>query len=527
MVPKSDIPRSNFRIQTALKTAFNSGDLVPFFITPVTPGDTYRMRGTFFARLATPIFPFMDNLHLDTFYFFCPTRLVWNNFAKFMGEQDNPGDSIDYTMPQAISKAGGYDVGSVQDFFGLPSAGQVGVGGTYEHDACPLRAYYLIYNQWFRDQNLQNSLTVHKDDGPDDFATRPYALQKRNKRHDYFTGCLPSPQKGNVAATIPLGTSAPVTGIGFIQGTGTGIAGPITIRETLSPGESPHSDTYTNYATAGLVLKTDTTGNSANPVVQADLTDASAATINQMRTAITLQQFLEKDARGGTRYTEIILSHFNVRSPDARLQRTEYLGGGSQPIQVRPVEQTASTDATSPQGNLAAYAEVVAHHGFHQSFTEHGYIIGLLNVRADLTYQQGLRRFWSRQTRYDYPWPVFANLGEQAVISKEIYLDVNSGNDETVFGYQERYAEERYIPSMITGLMRSTAANTIDTWHLAQDFTSRPTLSSAFIKEAPPLQRVLAVGTDAAGQELIMDAFFDINATKALPMYGVPGLFRF
>jgi hypothetical protein len=412
--------------------------------------------------------------------------------------------------------------------------GQVTAGNTVSHSALPTRAYNLIYNQWFRDENLQNSVTVDKGDGPDPSPATNYTILRRGKRHDYFTSSLPWPQKGGTAVTLPLGTSAPVYGTGKALGLTDG---------TNNAGLSTSSTTYAIPKTGGYNVNVGTTVADSSPALgankaigvvssgvsglYADLSTATAATINQLRQSFQIQKLLERDARGGTRYTEILRAHFGVTSPDARLQRPEYLGGGSTLINISPIAQTTGTGIsgqTTPQGNLAAMGVYHAHnHGFTQSFVEHGYVIGVIAVRADLTYQQGLRRHWSRSTRYDYYFPAFAMLGEQAVLNKEIYV-TGGASDSNVFGYQERWAEYRYNPSEITGLFRSTAAGTIDPWHYAQRFTSLPTLNSTFIQDTPPLARNLAVGTAANGQQFLLDAFFNINAARPLPMYSVPGL---
>jgi hypothetical protein len=480
-----------------------------------------------FGRLATPIFPVMDNLHLDSFFFFVPNRLVWTNWVKFMGEQDNPADSISYTIPQQVSPTGGYAIGSLQDYLGLPTVGQVGAGNTVSHSALPTRAYNLIYNQWFRDENLQNSRIVDKGDGPDAAAATNYAILRRGKRHDYFTGSLPWPQKGGTPVSLPLGTSAPVIGNGSVPNfTGASFSNQnlYSKPDTTSGGSSINNAVFGSGASSGTEGSIKFGSESG---LYADLSLATAATINQLRQSFQIQKLLERDARGGTRYTEILRSHFGVTSPDARLQRPEYLGGGSTPINISPIAQTSGTGVTgsaTPQGNLAAMGTYMAKgHGFTQSFVEHGYVIGVVSVRADLTYQQGLRRHWSRSTRYDYYFPVFAMLGEQAILNKEIYVTGGS-TDSQVFGYQERWAEYRYNPSEITGLFRSTAAGTIDPWHYAQKFTALPTLNSTFIQDTPPLARNLAVGASANGQQLLLDAFFNITAARPLPMYSVPGL---
>ena len=507
-IPRADIQRSSFNRSHGYKTTLDSGYLVPFFVDEVLPGDTFNLKATLFGRLATPVVPFMDNMYLETFFFFVPNRLVWDNWQKFNGEQKNPGDSTDFLIPTL--EAGKHEVGSIADYFGIPTGVSLD-----KINALPFRAYNLIYNEWFRDENLQDSLEVPTGDGPD--PINKYNLVRRGKRHDYFTSCLPWPQKGP-GVELPLGSTANLNGTLSVPG------GSYTLNVNTNGNSLSHNPSW-SWQSGSSVNPTITVPTNSIDMsksgVTVDLSSATAITINSLRQAFQLQKLYERDARGGTRYTEILRAHFGVISPDARLQRPEYLGGSSTRINVNPVQQTSATDTTSPQGNLAAYGVLGDKvNGFMKSFVEHGYIIGLVNVRTDLTYQQGLNRMWSRQTRFDYYWPALAHLGEQAVLNKEIYAQGTSKDDE-VFGYQERWAEYRYFPSQITGKFRSTYAQSLDVWHLAQEFAELPKLNSEFIVDNPPVARVLAVQNEP---QILLDCYFSLSCVRPMPIYSVPGL---
>jgi len=507
-VPRAEIPRSTFDRSHGYKTTMNAGLLVPIFVDEALPGDTFNLRGTLFGRLNTPIYPIMDNMFLDTFFFAVPLRLLWNNWERFNGAQDNPDDSTDFTIPKMVAPTGGYSGSSLEDYFGLP----VGVAG-FTHSALWHRAYNLIWNEWFRDQNLQDSVVVNKGDGPD--SPTDYTLLRRGKRHDYFTSALPWPQKGP-GVTIPIGGFAPVV----TDGTNPKISGAgATNGNMLGTNSVGLTATGFTAGSADVVW-----GN--NTGLQADLSAATAATINSLRQAFQIQKIYERDARGGTRYVELLKAHFGVTSPDFRLQRPELLSTGSTPVNISPIPQTSGTAGTNgytptPQGNLAAMGTVTAHgHGFTHSFTEHCVVIGLACVRADLTYQQGLDRMWSRSTRFDFYWPALAMIGEQAVNKREIVCSGTSADDE-VWGYQERYAEYRYKPSRITGKLRSSDPQSLDAWHLSQVLPSNVVLDANFIQENPPIDRVVAVPSEP---HFILDCFFKFKAARPMPVYGVPGL---
>lgn len=539
-----DMSRSRFDRSSSYKTTFNVGDLIPFYVDEVLPGDTFSIDTSKVVRMQTLLTPIMDNIYLDTYFFFVPNRLTWQHWRELMGENTQSAwlPEVEYTVPQITAPAGGWNVGTIADYMGIPT----GVPNL-SINAMPFRAYALICNEWFRDENLTDPLNIPVSDATvvgsngstyvTDVAKGGMPF-KAAKYHDYFTSCLPAPQKGP-DVTIPVGALDPipvVTGDDHFSNTGTGSmmfstnkvwssTGPAGISLT-NPTVQGSGYSYTgslgNAATSPIA---DTYIRPSNLWAQSDGSSIIAATINQLRTAFQIQKLYERDARGGTRYIEILKSHFGVTSPDARLQRPEYLGGSRIPININQVVQNSGTPADgTPQGTVAAYSVTADNHSeFTKSFVEHGFIIGLMVARYDHTYQQGLERFWSRKDRFDYYWPVFANLGEQAVLNKELYAQGTDEDDE-VFGYQEAWADYRYRPSRVTGEMRSSYAQSLDVWHLADYYKTRPSLSDAWIREdSATVNRVLAVSDEISAQ-LFCDIYVRCFATRPMPLYSIPGL---
>nr|QJB19085.1 MAG: major capsid protein [Microvirus sp.] len=510
-VAKPEIQRSTFDRSHGYKTTLNAGQLIPVFVDEALPGDTFNIQATMFGRLSTPLKPIMDNLFLDVHFFSVPVRLLWENWKKFNGEQLNPSDHTNYLIPTITSGVGGYAESSLYDYMGLPTK----IAGI-THSALFLRAYNLIWHEWYRDENLQDAPVLNIDDGPD--AVADYSVLPRGKRKDYFTASLPFAQKGT-AVSVPLGSEAPVFGKNMTFDASTSTLNTVHIEDSTGNPK--------RLITSGTYLIGDNGAGATDPKGRlfADLSAATASTINQLREAFQVQRMYEKDARGGTRYTEMLRAHFGVISPDARQQRPEYLGGSTHNITVNPIAQNSATTAGStPQGNLSAMGTVTAHGtGAIKSFTEHEIVIGLVSVRADLNYQQGLHRMWSRQTRFDFYWPSLSHLGEQAILNKELYAQGTAGgtDDDSVFGYQERYAEYRYKPSQVTGLFRSNATASLDIWHLSQEFSALPALNETFITENPPIARVVAVPSEP---QFLLDCYFNFKAARPMPTYATPGL---
>lgn len=561
--PAMYMKRTKFDRSHVYKTTFDSGKLIPVFVDEVLPGDTTRMSVNYFARLATPIKPIMDNIYLDWFFFFVPNRLVWEHWQNFCFEQEDPDDSTDYVIP-TVSATGNSEnvyIGSLWDYFGLPVNTSGNISGI---SALPFRGVYLIWNEWFRDENLQKSVKIQKGDTNEVLnsaraSEQPswvftsgtnifpgLACPPRGKRHDYFTSALPWTQKGPGVSIGLAGTASivdPSPGTGYLlhssdselaavtAAVGDGRSGGYRIAKGTNSISFNRYTSHSDYSgvggfagnTDGLVtLSAQAASTYLGNDSYVDLDTSSIFTINSLRTAFQMQKFYERLARGGSRYTEVLRSFFGVVSPDARLQRPEFLGSFTKMVNVNPIAQTSATDDTSPQGNLSAYGVTAAKfHGFTKSFVEHGYIIGFVCARADLTYQQGINKMWLRSTVYDFYWPTFAHLGEQAIELREIYAQ-GSDADTTVFGYQERYAEYRYKPSQITGKFRSSVVNgSLDKWHLSQFFNNAPTLNEEFIVENPPIERIIAVPSEP---EFLLDIGFRYTTVRPMPMFGTPGL---
>lgn len=571
LLPRVDISRSRFDRSSSVKTTFNTGDIVPFFLEEVLPGDTFNVKTSKVVRMQTLLTPLMDNLYLDTYYFFVPNRLVWQHWKEFCGENTESAwiPETEYAMPQITSPADtGWEVGTIADYFGIPT----GVANL-SVSALPFRAYALIMNEWFRDENLQDPLVVPVDDATvagvnsATFVTdvakggKPY---KAAKYHDYFTSALPAPQKGpDVSIPVSLGSELPVYGtgdplyltdgnftypflsvgqsLGSVSMTGTAIANSgatgSKVGDIYANGNAFYSEANSGGGSAnwkgkvmGVPTKEKMDSLAVPGLVGSGLVAVydgavSVATINQLRLAFQIQKFYERQARGGSRYTEVVRSFFGVTSPDARLQRPEYLGGNRVPININQVIQQSGTEsATTPQGTVVGMSQTTdTNSDFTKSFTEHGFIIGVMVARYDHTYQQGLDRLWSRKDKFDFYWPVFANIGEQAIKNKELYAQGTAEDDE-VFGYQEAWAEYRYKPNRVTGEMRSSYAQSLDVWHLADDYSKLPSLSAEWIQEdSSTVNRVLAASDNLAAQ-FFADIYVKNLCTRPMPMFSIPGL---
>lgn len=530
-----DIARSTFRRDHSVKLSFNVGDVIPFYVDEVLPGDTFQVKTSMVARLQTLLTPMMDNLYLDTYFYFVPNRIVWQHWRELMGENTQSAwiPTTEYSVPQVTAPSGGWSIGSIADYMGIPT----GVANL-SVNALPFRAYALIMNEWFRDENLSDPLNIPVDDATlagsngTNYITdvvkggMPF---KAAKFHDYFTSALPAPQKGpDVTIPVSQGSNLPVVPLSD-KVSDSLLTQNYTAKFSSGSPTSPSGIFFTPSG-AQTSVTVSTSGSGAQiPVINnlwaIDDGSVSAATINQLRMAFQIQKLYEKDARGGTRYIEILKSHFGVTSPDARLQRPEYLGGNRIPVNINQVVQNSATQADgTPLGDTAAFSVTTDVHGdFIKSFVEHGFVIGIMVARYDHTYQQGLERFWSRRDRLDYYFPVFANIGEQPILNKEIYAQ-GTDQDNEVFGYQEAWADYRYKPSRVAGEMRSKAPASLDVWHLADEYTQLPKLSDAWIREDKTnVDRVLAV-TSSVSNQMFADLYVQCKATRPMPMYSIPGL---
>lgn len=538
-VPHAEIRRAKFQRDFNLLTTMNEGDLVPIYLDEVLPADTFKININALVRMATPLYPVMDNAYMDFYFFFVPARLLWKHFQNLMGQNDSTfwAETTEYTTPVTTAPEGGWKVGTLADYFGIPT----GVSGL-KVNSLPFRAYAKIWNEWFRDENLQQPVTQSMDDTTTTGVNTGTNLSdaeagglplKVCKYKDYFTSCLPSPQKATEPVKIPMLGNAPVRL--FLPGTeniitnyGTNKDGgvKVTSENINAPWDMERGDAYKLRATTtSNNVFYDEKGNMQTYAdIRADLNSVTGATINELRQAIAVQHIFERDARTGTRYKEILKGAWGVTSPDARLDRSEYIGGHRMPINVNQVIQTSSTDSTSPQGNTGAYSmTTLSRNMCTYSATEHGYVLGLAAIRVDHSYQQGLSRLWTRNTRFSYYDPMLANLGEQAVLNQEIYAQ-GKEKDEEVFGYQEAWADYRYRTNMVTSEMRSTYAQTLDAWHYADKYDTLPTLSSSWIKEGTEnIDRTLAVKSSNSHQ-FICNFYYEQAWTRPMPIYSVPGI---
>lgn len=535
-VPHAEIRRAKFQRDFNLLTTMNEGDLVPIYLDEVLPADTFKINLNALVRMATPLYPVMDNAYMDFYFFFVPARLLWKHFQNLMGQNDSTfwAETTEYTTPVTTAPEGGWNVGTLADYFGIPT----GVSGL-KVNSLPFRAYAKVWNEWFRDENLQQPVTQSMDDTTTTGVNTGTNLSdaeaggmplKVCKYKDYFTSCLPSPQKAEKPIQLPMTgnaqivwpNSAEVMGDGeiFQDGGGNLENIPINTNMKLAASKKNNKNGKSLVKFGGQT----NTGEINYSAMLADMSTVTSATINELRQAIAVQHIFERDARTGTRYKEILKGAWGVTSPDARLDRSEYIGGHRMPINVNQVIQTSSTDSTSPQGNTGAYSmTTLSRNMCTYSATEHGYVLGLAAIRVDHSYQQGLSRLWTRNTRFSYYDPMLANLGEQAVLNQEIYAQ-GKEKDEEVFGYQEAWADYRYRTNMVTSEMRSTYAQTLDAWHYADKYDALPTLSSSWIKEGTEnIDRTLAVQSSNSHQ-FICNFYYEQAWTRPMPIYSVPGI---